>query len=208
MTPGVSGPLPVVHLVRHGETEWSAAGRHTGRTDLPLTARGEAAAVRLGVRLRPLVGSPALTSPLRRASRTAALAGFGGATVDGDLVEWDYGEYEGLTTVDIRRQRPDWELFRDGCPGGETAAEVCVRADRVVARLRALDADAVVFASGHLLRVLAARWLGEGPAFGRRLALGTAAVSRLGYDHGRTEPCLRLWNDASHLVDSPSIATA
>ncbi len=193
--------LPVIHLIRHGETEWSAAGRHTGLTDLPLTARGEQAAARLGLRLRGLVGLPAFTSPLQRASRTAALAGFGGATVDGDLVEWDYGEYEGITTAAVREKRPGWELFRDGCPAGETVADVAARADRIIARLRALGTDAIVFASGHLLRVLAARWLGLAPDHGRLLALDTATVSRLGYYHEMGEPCLRLWNDAGHLED-------
>ncbi len=193
-------PMPVITLVRHGETEWSAAGRHTGRTDLPLTPRGERDAGRLGDRLQELIGVAAWTSPLQRASRTAVLAGFGYATVDPDLVEWDYGDYEGLTTTALRERRPGWELFRDGCPGGETVADVAARADRVIARVRAVDADAVVFASGHLLRVLAARWLGLPPEAGRLLALGTATVSRLGYDHHRAEPCLRLWNDAGHLA--------
>lgn len=191
--------LPVIHLIRHGATAWSAAGRHTGRTDPPLAPQGEHDAGRLAVRLRGLTGLPAYTSPLRRASQTAFLAGFSGATVDADLVEWDYGGYEGLTTVAIREQRPGWELFRDGCPGGEGAADAGARAARVVARLRRLNADAVVFSSGHLLRVLAACWVGLGPESGRRLALGTASLSRLGYDHDLGEPCLRLWNDASHL---------
>ena len=192
--------LPVIHLVRHGETEWSAAGKHTGLTDLPLTPRGEAHAALLGARLQPLLGLPAFTSPLRRASHTAELTGFGTATVDRDLVEWDYGQYEGLTTAAVRETRPGWELFRDGAPGGETLADVAARADRVIAKLRELNSDAVVFASGHLLRVLAARWLGLGPEHGRLFALGTATVSHVGYYHALDEPCLRLWNDASHLT--------
>jgi broad specificity phosphatase PhoE len=192
--------LPVVHLVRHGQTEWSVAGRHTGRTDLPLTAVGEADAGRLAERLRGLTALPAFTSPLQRAARTAALAGFGHAHADPDLMEWDYGEYEGLTTAFIRERRPDWALFRDGCPGGETGIAVAMRVDRVVTRLRELDGDAVVFAHGHLLRVLAARWLGLPPECGRLFALGTASVSRLGYDHNPGEPCIRLWNDAGHLT--------
>lgn len=193
--------LHIIHLVRHGETEWSGAGWHTGKTDVPLSPRGEHDAGRLATRLRKLAGLPAFTSPLQRASRTAALAGFGHATVDADLVEWDYGEYEKMTAAAIRERRPGWDVFRDGCPGGETPAAVAARADRVVSRLRALNADAVVFSSGHLMRALAARWLGLGPECGRLLALGTATVSRLGYDHDLTEPCLRLWNDAGHLDD-------
>ena len=193
-------PTPVVTLVRHGATEWSVAGRHTGRTDLPLTARGEADAARLGVRLRPLAGLAAFTSPLVRAAHTARLAGLD-AVADPDLMEWDYGAYEGLTTAAIRAARPGWELFRDGCPAGKSAADVAARADRVIARLQALDADAVVFAHGHLLRVLAARWIGQPPGFARHLALGTAAVCQLGTDHGPAEPCLKLWNDRGHLTD-------
>lgn len=191
--------LPVVTLVRHGQTEWSAAGRHTGRTDITLTTRGEQDAGLLGERLRPLQGTAAFTSPLQRAARTAALAGFDRATVDPELVEWHYGDYEGLTTATIRERQPGWELFRDGCPGGETAGDVGARADRVIARLRALGGDAVVFAHGHVLRVLAARWVGLPPEAGRLLALDTASVCRLGYYHRQDEPCLRLWNDTGHL---------
>ena len=187
--------LPVAWLVRHGETEWSLAGRHTGLTDLPLTARGEETARELAGRLRGVSAARVYTSPLRRAARTCMLAGFGDvAETDHDLVEWDYGEYEGLTSRDIRARQPGWMLFRDGCAGGETLAGVAARADRVVQRLRGGDGNALVFSSGHFLRVLAARWLGEDASAGRHFVLGTAAVCALGYDHDRTEPVIRLWN--------------
>jgi len=187
--------LPVAWLVRHGETEWSLAGRHTGLTDLPLTARGEETARELAGRLRGVSAARVYTSPLRRAARTCTLAGFGDvAETDQDLVEWDYGEYEGLTSREIRARQPGWMLFRDGCAGGETLAGVAARADRVVQRLRGGDGNALVFSSGHFLRVLAARWLGEDASAGRHFVLGTAAVCALGYDHDRTEPVIRLWN--------------
>jgi len=191
----MSETLPVAWLVRHGETEWSLAGRHTGLTDLPLTARGEATARALAGRLRGIGPARVYTSPLKRAARTCALAGFGDVAVtDPDLVEWDYGEFEGLTSREIRARQPGWALFRDGCPGGEALAGVGARADRVVQRLRGDDGDALVFSSGHFLRVLATRWLGEDPSTGRHFVLGTAALCALGYDHDRTEPVIRLWN--------------
>ena len=191
----MSASLPVAWLVRHGETEWSLAGRHTGLTDLPLTARGEDTARSLAGRLQGIVPASVYTSPLQRAARTCALAGFGAAAVtDPDLVEWDYGDYEGLTSREIRARQPGWALFRDGCPGGEALAGVGARADRVVRRLRGGDGDALVFSSGHFLRVLAARWLGEDPSAGRHFVLGTAALCALGYDHDLTEPVIRLWN--------------
>ena len=191
----MSGTLPVAWLVRHGETEWSVAGRHTGLSDLPLTARGEESARDLAVRLRGISPARVYTSPLKRAARTCALAGFGDVAVtDPDLVEWDYGEYEGLTSREIRARQPGWALFSDGCPGGEALAGVGARADRVVQRLRGVDGDALVFSSGHFLRVLAARWLGDDPMAGRHFVLGTAALCALGYDHDRSEPAIRLWN--------------
>jgi probable phosphoglycerate mutase len=191
----MSDTLPVAWLVRHGETEWSLAGRHTGLSDLPLTARGEDTARDLAARLRGLVVARVYTSPLQRAAKTCALAGYGDvAATDPDLVEWDYGEFEGLTAREIRARQPGWTLFRDGCRGGETLAAIGARADRVVQRLRAVDGNALVFSSGHFLRVLAARWLGEAPAAGRHFILGTAALCALGYDHDRTEPVIRLWN--------------
>jgi probable phosphoglycerate mutase len=188
--------LPSVYLARHGETAWTVTGQHTGRTDLPLTDRGERNAVRLGGRLQGRIFARVYASPLQRARRTCELAGFGPvAEVDPDLAEWDYGAYEGLRTAEIHRDRPDWHLFRDGCPGGENVADVGARADRVVARLRAAGGDVLVFSSGHILRVVTARWLGLEPAAGRLFVLGTAALSILGYEHDLTEPALRLWND-------------
>jgi len=191
----MSETLPVAWLVRHGETEWSLTGRHTGLTDLPLTARGEMSARDLAGRLQGIGPVRVYTSPLQRAARTCALAGFAaGAVTDPDLVEWNYGEYEGLTSREIRARQPGWALFRNGCPGGETLAGVGARADRVAQRLRGGDGNALVFSSGHFLRVLAARWLGEDPSAARHFVLGTAALCALGYDHDLTEPVIRLWN--------------
>jgi broad specificity phosphatase PhoE len=196
----MSDSLPAVYLARHGETAWSLSGQHTGLTDLPLTERGEQNARRLGQRLQALNFNHVRTSPLQRATRTCQLAGFAGvAVVDPDLVEWDYGEYEGLRTVEIRKQRPDWQLFRDGCPGGESVEEVGARADRVVVRMRTNNENVLLFSSGHFLRVLAARWLGLPAADGRLFALDTAALSILGYEHDRSEPVVRLWNDTQHV---------
>lgn len=198
----MSDALPIICLARHGETAWSLSGQHTGLTDIPLTERGERNARRLGDRLRGQAFAHVLTSPLQRAKRTCVVAGFGGAAVDDpDLVEWNYGDYEGRKTVDIRRERPDWQLFRDGCPGGEGVADVSARADRVIARLRALQGDLLLFSSGHFLRVLAARWCGWPAAAGQRLYLGTATLSALGYEHTTSEPVLRLWNDSRHVGD-------
>ena len=192
--------LPVVYLARHGETAWSLSGQHTGRTDLPLTERGEANARALGVRLSGLSFAKVFTSPLQRAIRTCQLAGFGEkAEADPDLVEWDYGQYEGRRTVEIMKDRPDWFLFRDGCPGGETPDQVGARADRVIDRIRAVHGDVLVFSSAHILRVLAARWLGLEAAGGRHFLLGTASLSLLGYEHNLGEPVIRLWNDSHHL---------
>jgi probable phosphoglycerate mutase len=196
----MSTVLPTVYLARHGETEWSLSGQHTGRSDIPLTERGERNARQLGVRLAGRAFARVFTSPRRRAIRTCELAGYGAvATVDPDLAEWDYGDYEGRRTADIRQERPDWELFRDGCPGGENVTQVGARADRVLARLRAVNGDVLVFAHGHILRVLGARWIGLEPAQGRLLYLGTAALCQLGYEHGPDQPVLRIWNDTSHV---------
>jgi broad specificity phosphatase PhoE len=193
--------LPRVYLARHGETEWSRSGRHTGLTDLPLTERGERAARRLGERLRGIAPVKVLSSPLRRAARTCELAGFGAlAEMDPDLLEWDYGEYEGRTSAEIHAARPDWQLFRDGCPGGESPSEVGARADRVVQRVRALEGDAIVFSSGHILRVLTARWLGQPVLAGRLFALDTASRSALGYEHDLSEPVIRLWNEVDESI--------
>ena len=196
----MSTELPIVYLARHGETEWSLSGRHTGLTDVPLTPRGERNAQRLGDRLRGTKFAKVLASPLRRATRTCELAGFGAvAEIDRDLLEWNYGAYEGRTTKQIRIERPEWQLFRDGCPGGELAADVGARADRVVAKARAVDGNTLLFSSGHFLRVLAARWLGLETAAGRFFLLGTASLSALGYEHDLEEPVIRLWDDSRHV---------
>jgi probable phosphoglycerate mutase len=198
----MSQPLPVIYLARHGETAWTVSGQHTGLTDIPLTERGERNARRLGERLKGLSFAHVLTSPLQRARRTCELAGFGGvAQVDPDLVEWNYGAYEGRKTADIRKEHPDWDLFRDGCPGGESPAQIGARVDRVVARLRSLDSDVLLFSSGHCLRVLAARWCGLDVAFARYLLLTVATLSILGSEHDKSEPVIRLWNDARHVGD-------
>jgi broad specificity phosphatase PhoE len=192
--------LPILHAARHGETAWSLSGQHTGRTDLPLTAGGEEQARRLGSRLAGRTFAKVWTSPLRRAVRTCELAGYRAvAEVDVDLLEWDYGEYEGLRSAEIHAQRPDWDLFRDGCPGGETPGQVGARADRIVSRVRAVGVDVLVFSSGHLLRVLAARWLGLAPASARYFFLGTTGFGALGYEHALDQAAIHLWNDTSHL---------
>lgn len=195
----MSERLPQIYLARHGETEWSRSGRHTGLTDIPLTSRGEDEAQRLGERLRGISFAHVLTSPLARAKRTCELAGFGlAAQVDADLVEWNYGEFEGLKTHEIRQSHPTWLVFRDGCPQGESVAQISARADRVVARLRSLDGDVLVFSSAHFLRVLSARWCGWQAGAGAQLWLATATISILGYEHNLAEPVIRRWNDSGH----------
>jgi probable phosphoglycerate mutase len=192
----VSEALPVVYLARHGETAWSLSGQHTGRTDLPLTERGEQQARVLGERLRGLTFVKVLTSPSQRAVRTAELAGFHDmAETVPDLAEWDYGQYEGRRTVEILAERPDWQLFRDGCPGGEFSEQVAERADRVIVWVRAVNGNVLMFSSAHILRVLAARWLGLQPAAGRCFVLSTASLSVLGYEHTLAEPVIRVWNE-------------
>jgi broad specificity phosphatase PhoE len=192
--------LPKLYIARHGETIWSLSGQHTGRTDLPLTERGEANARKLAPRLRGREFAKVLTSPLQRATRTCELAGFGDvAERDVDLLEWDYGAYEGRRSAEIHLERPDWDLFRDGCPGGENAEQVAVRADRVVSRVREIGGDVLVFSSSHILRVLTARWLGLPPASARYFILDTSGFGALGYEHNRNEPAINLWNDTSHL---------
>jgi broad specificity phosphatase PhoE len=169
---------------------------------LPLTKRGERNASRLGERLARLAFAKVFTSPLQRAARTCELAGFGSVTeVDPDLVEWNYGRYEGLRTVEIRAKHPDWQLFRDGCPGGESPDQVGARADHAVSRARAINGDVLIFSSGHLLRVFTARWLGLEPAAGRFFMLNTASVSVLGYENNLSQPVIRLWNDIRHVAD-------
>jgi broad specificity phosphatase PhoE len=196
----MSEVLPIVYLARHGETAWTLSGQHTGLTDLPLTERGERNARRLGERLRGVTFAKVFTSPLQRATRTCELAGFGAvAEIDWNLLEWNYGEYEGRLTTEIHKERPDWQLFRDGCPGGESPNEVGTRADRAVKRVRAVEGDVLVFSSGHFLRVFAARWLGLDAAFGRYFLLNTASLSALGYEHNLSEPVIRLWDDTRHV---------
>jgi probable phosphoglycerate mutase len=198
--------LPLFSLARHGETAWSLTGQHTGLTDLPLTARGEEQAARLGTRLRGTSWAAVFTSPLQRAVRTCALAGFADrAVADADLVEWNYGDYEGKRTSEIQAVRPRWKLFADGCPSGESPVDVGIRAVRVLAGVRAAGGNALVFSSGHILRVLAARWLGLDPAAGRYLVLATATLSTLGYEHDLSEPVVRLWNEDCHFPDSATL---
>jgi broad specificity phosphatase PhoE len=196
----MSEQLPVIYLARHGETAWSLSGQHTGLTDLALTERGERNARALGQRLAGLKFSRVFTSPLQRAARTCELAGFApAAEVDHDLVEWNYGQYEGWTSAEIEKKSPGWQLFRDGCPGGESPQQVGARADRVVNRVRAVRGDVLIFSSGHLLRVLAARWLGIKPAGGKFFTLNTTSLSALGYEHSLSELVIRLWNDTRHV---------
>ena len=198
----MSETLPVVYLARHGETAWTVTGQHTGRTDLPLTPNGERNARRLGLRLQGMSFVKVFTSPLQRAIRTCELAGFGAvAEVDEDLVEWDYGRYEGMRSAEILADRPGWQLFRDGCPDGESPEEVGLRADRVVERVRAAGGDVLVFSSGHFIRVLAARWLELGPgSAGKYFLLNTSSLSALGYEHKLSQPVIRLWNDDHHVA--------
>jgi len=194
--------LPVVYVARHGETAWSISGQHTGRTDLPLTPKGECNARRLGGRLEGTTFAKVFTSPLQRAARTCELAGFGsGVEIDPDLVEWDYGQYEGLRTSEILAKRPDWHLFRDGCPGGESPGQVGERADRVVQRVRTVHGNVLLFSSGHFIRVLAARWLALGAGVaGEYFLLSTASLSALSYEHNLSHPAIQLWNDDHHVA--------
>jgi probable phosphoglycerate mutase len=188
-----------IFLIRHGETAWSLSGQHTGNTDMALTERGERQAQKLGERLRGQQFSAVLTSPLQRARRTCELAGLGEhAQIDEGLREWNYGEYEGLTSVQIRARRANWEVFRDGCPGGESPQQMQARVDGVAARLRALTGTVAVFSHGHCLRSLAVRWIELPILNGRNFALAAGAVSRLGYEHHRLEePSIHLWNAAT-----------
>jgi probable phosphoglycerate mutase len=189
-----------IWLARHGQTEWSLAGRHTGRSDIPLTPDGERDARKLGARLQKETFAAVLTSPLRRARQTCELAGFGPrAEAVPDLMEWNYGAYEGLKSAEIRAARPDWHLFRDGCPGGETLADVVARADRVIARLRSAPGDTLIFSHGHLLRVLAVRWAGIPAESGGRFSLSPASISILAFDGASGDPVLDRWNDVCHL---------
>ncbi len=188
--------LQRLYLVRHGETAWSISGQHTGRTDIPMTERGEQDARRLADRLHGVSFNHVFTSPLQRALRSAELAALNRpAEIDSDLAEWDYGEFEGLRTDEIRERNPDWNVFKDGCRRGESATQVALRADRVIARLRNLEGDIAIFSHGHFGRVLAARWIGLGIEQALHFLLGTASLSILGYGHKLvTEPAIILWN--------------
>jgi broad specificity phosphatase PhoE len=201
----MSENLPIIYLARHGETAWSLTGQHTGLTDLPLTERGEYTARRLGERLRGLTFAKVFTSPLQRATKTCELAGFADrAEVNPDLVEWDYGDYEGRRGSEIRTDRPDWNLFRDGCPRGESPAQVAARADRVISRVRAIDGNVLLFTSGHFIRVLATSWIELEPTVNSRsFMLSTASLSALGYEDSLSRPVIRFWNDTRHVLDEP-----
>lgn len=192
----MSKALPSIYLVRHGETEWSLTGRHTGSTDIPLTAHGEDQATHLRRRLEEIKPVQVLSSPLQRARQTGALAGWGEKMqIDADLSEWDYGDYDGRTTPEIKQERPDWSLFRDGCPHGETLEEVGLRADRLIARVRALNGDVLLFGHSHMFRILAARWLALPAQAGAYFKLAPASVSVLSFEHTAAEPVIALWND-------------
>ncbi len=191
----MTGPFPQIWLVRHGETTWSLSGQHTGRTDIPLTARGEQDAAALKPRLAGRAFAQVLSSPSLRARRTCELAGFADVAVnDPDLFEWDYGQDEGRRTAEILTERPGWKLFENGSPGGETLAQVAARADNVVARLRALNADALLFAHRDILRVIVARWVGLAAVEAQRFYMDPASISVLGYDHNASEPIIRKLN--------------
>jgi broad specificity phosphatase PhoE len=195
----MSSLLSQLYLIRHGETAWSLSGQHTGRTDIPLTEQGEQDARKLAERLRAVEFSRVFTSPLQRARRTCELAGLGEvAEIEPDLAEWDYGDYEGQRPADIRKARPDWNVFRDGCPGGESPAQVSERADRLIARLCTLENNIALFSHGHFGRVLGARWIGMEIRQAQNLLLSTASISILGYEHNVAEvPAIVLWNAVS-----------
>lgn len=202
----MSQTLPVIYLVRHGETAWSLTGQHTGLTDLPLTEHGEDEARALYERLAGVPVERVFTSPLQRAKRTCSLAGFGAiADDDQDLVEWNYGDYEGLRSAEIHMRQKEWLIFRDGCPGGESPKEVAARADRVLNRARALKGNVLIFSSGHFLRMLGVRWLELEPLAGKFFNLNTASVSALGYENIVSQPVILFWNDTRHLVEKPAL---
>lgn len=189
----MSNPEQKIYLLRHGETEWSLNGRHTGVTDIPLTENGR----RIARLLQPILAKEkfalVLTSPLQRARETCELAGLAAvATVDRDLMEWNYGEYEGLTTEEIRKTNPNWSVFRDGCPGGESPVEIGARADKIVTKIRTVDGNVALFAHGHILRVLGARWINLAANYGENFLLDTATLNVLGYY--REAPAFKIWN--------------
>lgn len=188
--------LPRLFLARHGDTPWTVSGQHTGRTDVALNFQGEQNALQLGERLQQNSFVHVFTSPLQRATKTCQLAGYGDrAEANSDLFEWDYGEFEGKTTHEILKQRPGWELYRDGCPNGESSQNVAARAERFVARVREIKGDVLAFSSGHIIRMIAARWLGLPPIDGRFFYCRPASVGVLGYEHNSyNEPIIRAWN--------------
>lgn len=189
-----------IYLIRHGETDWSISGQHTGLTDLPLTAHGEDEARTLGPKLRSIRFARVLTSPLHRARQTCELAGLASVSeIEPDLAEWSYGEYEGKFSADIHKKRPNWSVLEDGCPGGEMPSQVATRADRVITRLREMDGNIALFSHGQFGCVLAARWIGLPLIEARHFLMGTASLSILGYEHSRpTVPVIALWNASSH----------
>jgi len=195
----MSSVLPKLYLTRHGDTAWTDSHQHTGRTDIPLNERGEVHARQVGERLRGFSFVRVFTSPLQRASRTCELAGFGAvAEVDADLIEWAYGRFDGTLTSDILKNRPNWELYRDGCPDGESPEDVAARADRFIARVHLMTGDILAFSSGHIIRMIAARWHGMAPAAGRVFLCRPASVGVLGFEHDRRDqPVIRLWNYVS-----------
>jgi broad specificity phosphatase PhoE len=197
-----------IYLIRHGETEWSLNGRHTGRTDIPLTENGERRATRLRGQLQGVTFAHVLTSPFQRARRTCELAGLGAAArADPDLHEWDYGDYEGRTSAEIRAQRPGWNVFQEGCPNGESVDQVSQRADRVLSGLRPMDGTVALFSHGQFLRALAARWVGLPVPEGQHFALDTASISILGFEHHSGEiPAICLWNAGTNAGSAPSPA--
>src|SRR5437588_5950596 len=196
----MASELPRLFLARHGDTAWTDSRQRTGRTDLPLNERGEEHARQLGERLRRFSFARVFTSPLQRAAKTCELAGFGtGAVVDHDLIEWDYGRFEGKLTSDVLKERPGWELYRDGCPDGESPGDVAVRANRFIARARGVGGDVLAFSSAHVIRMIAARWLGLPPGAGRLFFCRPASVGVLGFEHkSRDEPIIGLWNYITH----------
>jgi probable phosphoglycerate mutase len=191
--------LQRVYIIRHGETEWSRSGQHTGRSDIPLTARGEDRARALAGRLKGIGFSQVLTSPRQRARRTCELAGLGTtARIEPDLAEWDYGDYEGKISQEIYRERPDWNLFRDGCPNGESPSEISARADRLIARLRTMEGNIALFSHGHFSRVFAVRWIALPVLEARRFVLDTACLGIFDYEHQRIDqPVIALWNECA-----------
>lgn len=197
--------LPRLFLARHGDTAWTDSRQRTGRTDLPLNEHGEEHARQLRERLQRFSFARVFTSPLQRASKTCELAGFGTvAETDSDLVEWDYGRFEGKLTVGIQAEHPGWELYRDGCPEGESPTEVAGRADRFIARVRGIDGDTLAFSSGHIIRMIAARWLGLPPSAGRFFFCRPASVGVLAFEHAsRDEPIIGLWNYIAQSRDEP-----